>query len=313
MIDKISGDSMINNEFKVSVIIPTYKRSDFLVRAIKSVLNQTYKNIQVVVVDDNENNSNFRKETEDKIKEFNLDNRVLYIKNAYNMGGGKARNEGINRCDGEYITFLDDDDIYLEEKIEVQLKHMLKNKLDVSFTDLRLHNMKDKIVDYREFKFIKSFKNDDLLKYHLTRHITGTPTFMYKKDTLEKINGFRDVKMAQEFYLMLDTIESGARIGYIPRADVIAYLHDGEKISSGLNKINGEKNLFKSKQEYFYKLTSKEKKYIKFRHRAVMTVAYKRNREYTKATFEAVKAIGFTPIIAIYEIFMFFKKVDTNK
>src|SRR5690625_1431721 len=77
---------------KVSVIIPTYKRSDFLERALESVLAQSYANIEVVVVDDNEPNSSFRAKTEEKMKKYSEDKRIKYIKNKKNLGGALARN-----------------------------------------------------------------------------------------------------------------------------------------------------------------------------------------------------------------------------
>jgi len=66
---------------KVSVIIPTYKRSEFLERAIESILNQTYKNIEIIVVDDNDPNSKYRESTARKMQKYYKDNRVRYIKN----------------------------------------------------------------------------------------------------------------------------------------------------------------------------------------------------------------------------------------
>lgn len=303
---------MVIDDIKVSVIIPTYKRSDYLIRAIESVLSQTHNNIEIIVVDDNDPKSEFRKSTEEKMEIFALDNRVRYFKNQKNMGGGKTRNVGIKKCRGEYITFLDDDDIYLKDKVKVQLEYMLKNNLDVTFTDLRLHNMENKLVDYREFNFIKSFKNDSLLKYHLTRHITGTPTFMFKSNILNKINGFRDVNMAQEFYLMLDAIESKAKIGYLNEANVIAYLHDGEKISSGSNKVYGENSLYLSKKYYFEKLSKSEIRYIEFRHKVVLAVAYKRNNQNLKALIELGKATLCHPIFTIKEIALFLNKINKN-
>jgi len=59
----------------------------------------------------------------------------------------------------------------------------------------------------------------------LTRHLTGTPTFMCKRNTIEKIGGFPNVKMGQEFHLILNTINQGYKIGYLPLAEVFAYRH----------------------------------------------------------------------------------------
>ena len=84
---------------KISVIIPTYKRHDLLERAIKSVLNQTYKNLEIIVVDDNKKDSIERKETEKIMKKYP---DIIYIQNKENMGGGLTRNIGINCATSKY-------------------------------------------------------------------------------------------------------------------------------------------------------------------------------------------------------------------
>jgi glycosyltransferase involved in cell wall biosynthesis len=115
---KYSRDEVIKG--LVSCIIPTYKRSDTLLRAVNSVLNQTYKNIEVIIVDDNEPDDLFSLETQQKVKTIN-DNRVIYIKQEKHINGAVARNVGIKRARGEFIAFLDDDDEWLPVKIEKQI------------------------------------------------------------------------------------------------------------------------------------------------------------------------------------------------
>lgn len=112
----------------VSVIIPTYKRSEMLPRAINSVLLQTYENVQVVVVDDNNPNTDYRQLTENRMKVFANDNRVKYILHSKNSNGSVARNTGIKNADGEIVSFLDDDDVYRPDKIKKQVEFLLKNK-----------------------------------------------------------------------------------------------------------------------------------------------------------------------------------------
>ena len=80
---------------KVSVITPTYKRSGMLPRAIKSVLNQSYQNIEIIVVDDNNPDTEWRIATEERMQEFKDDPRVMYVKHEKNMNGSVARNTGI--------------------------------------------------------------------------------------------------------------------------------------------------------------------------------------------------------------------------
>lgn len=299
---------------KVSVIIPTYKRSGkFLKRAIDSVLNQTYLNYEVVIIDDNANDNvkDYRANVKKLMDEYKNPN-ILYKQNIENLGGSLARNEGIKIASGDFITFLDDDDEYLPEKINNQLKEMLKNNWDMSFTNLKLCNENGKIIDFREYNKIKSFEKEALIEYHLTRHITGTPTFMYRKEVIESLGGFPDAKMGQEFYLMLNTIEAGVRIGYVPTANVIAYRHSSGGISMGVNKIIGEKKLYQFKKKYFRILSHKNIKFINFRHHVVLAIAYKRNGEVSSAMKNIVFAFINSPIDSFKEFFNLTKKLKRN-
>lgn len=106
----------------VSIIIPTYKRSDVLVRAIESCLNQTMKDIEIIVVDDNQPDSEYRKITEQMMERYNDNEKVIYLKHEKNMRGSAARNTGIKASHGDYITFLDDDDVLDSTKIEKQVE-----------------------------------------------------------------------------------------------------------------------------------------------------------------------------------------------
>ena len=106
----------------VSVIIPTYKRPKYLTRAINSVLNQTYQNIEIIIIDDNNEEDEFRKLTQNVLKKFIIEKKIIYIEHKYNKGVAAARNTGIKKSNGEFISFLDDDDEYLPAKTESQLK-----------------------------------------------------------------------------------------------------------------------------------------------------------------------------------------------
>jgi glycosyltransferase involved in cell wall biosynthesis len=118
---------MKNKNPLVSIIIPAYKRVNELKRAIDSVIKQTYKNWELIVVDDNFSNSEWRKETEELIKKYNVNNdKIRYIKHKKNKGGSAARNTGIKNAKGAYIAFLDNDDEWLEEKLEKQISVIQK-------------------------------------------------------------------------------------------------------------------------------------------------------------------------------------------
>jgi len=302
------------NQWRVSVIIPTYKRkTEYLSRAINSIKNQTYKNTEIVIIDDNYPESEYRRKTMDFMKKYKEDPNILYILNPKNVGGSIARNNGIEVSSGDYITFLDDDDEYLPEKIEKQLRFMLDTDCDMSFTDLNLVNEKKTTVDYREYSRLKKFDKGSLLKYHLMRHLTGTPTFMYKAKELKKIGGFEDAKMGQEFYLMLKSIENDLKIRYLNGCEVIAYRHNEGGISQGRNKINGERELYNFKKKYFNIFTRREKMFIRFRHHAVMLVAYKRNNEYMKALRSGTIMIVASPIDFIKEAILFVINISKRR
>lgn len=109
----------------VSVVIPTYKRSEMLHRAVDSVLNQTYPNIQVIVVDDNNPDTEWRAATTEKMRIYEHDARVKYVCHEHNRNGSAARNTGIRSADGEIIAFLDDDDWFHPEKVSLQVEYLL--------------------------------------------------------------------------------------------------------------------------------------------------------------------------------------------
>lgn len=297
----------------VSVVIPTYKRNlDYVSNAVQSVLNQTYKNIEIVVVDDNYGDFEFRDDIKKYIEGFGSD-KIIYIRNKDNIGGSLSRNVGIEASHGDYITFLDDDDEYMPQKVEKQLKFMLETDCDLSFSNMIMYRMNGEVCDFRDHKGITSFDNRDLLKYHLTKNLSGTPTFMFKADKLREIGGFRDAKMGQDFFLMLNAIESGLKIRYFDSCDVKVYKHNDGGISQGQNKIEGEKMLYEFKKQYFDILNDKEKRYVEFRHRVVMAVAYKRNHLYGKMIGNAVAAFFTSPKYFTTECFSFVKNIFENR
>jgi glycosyltransferase involved in cell wall biosynthesis len=302
----------MNNSIElVSIIIPTFRRDfAFLQKAIDSLINQTYKNIEIIVIDDNPPDSVYRKSTTKLLNQYSDNKKVKYYTNKKNIGGSRARNKGIELASGKYITFLDDDDFYLPKKVESQLNFMIENDYDMSFTNLKLINNKNIVIDYREYPRLNCNNNNDLFKYHLMRHLTGTPTFMYKTLKIREIGGFDDVNFGQEFFLMVKTIKYNLKIGYLQNCNVIALRHNSGGISQGINKIIGEKKLFNFKKKYFYLFSYREKMFIRFRHHAVMMIAYKRNRNYLKTFLSFGFMITSSPIDFVIELYRFVKNLN---
>lgn len=294
----------------VSVIMPTYGRDELIVkRAIDSLTSQTYPQLEIIVVDDNgtEKTAHFRERIRRLTDSYN--GKVKLLTNEIQMGGALSRNVGIFAAKGEYITFLDDDDRYLPDKIRKQLEYMNKNGLEMCFTNLRLYNEKERLVDYREFSALRDMNNTTLLQYHLMHNITGTPTFMYRTELLRKIGGFDDVQVGHEYYLMFKTIQAGLKIGYLNGCDVIAYRHKSGGVSYGKTKIIWEKKLNEFKKKHFDILNKKQQRYVLFRHRAVMAVAHIRNKNYFKALGYAILSVLANPAVAVKEVILYFRRI----
>ena len=119
---------MKTNNGLVSIIIPTFKRADYIDRAILSVMNQSYSNWELIIVDDNNENTLERFEMENKMLKYVNNQKIKYIKHEKNKNGAAARNTGILNSNGDYITFLDDDDFYLKDRLKIIVDFLSKNK-----------------------------------------------------------------------------------------------------------------------------------------------------------------------------------------
>ena len=280
----------------VSVIIATYRRDRSLHNAIKSLTTQTYKDFEIVIVDDNAN-----KEWNDKVEaiisEFTDELDLKYIKNVDNQGSAKTRNIGIKESDGEYITFLDDDDLYLPNKIEKQVERMISEDADYSLMNLSLYNEDETLAEIRKRDYLFTSESKDLMLCHLKYHMTGTDTMMFKKEYLVSFGGFEAIDVGDEFYLMMKAIEHNGKFVYCDACEVKAYVHTGEGgLSSGKKKIDGENNLYKYKKNYFKSLNFSNRRYIRMRHYSVLAFAYKRKGNLIAFVLNGVIALIIAPI-----------------
>jgi glycosyltransferase involved in cell wall biosynthesis len=166
----------------VSVIIPTYNRVATIIRAIESVLNQTYRNLELIVVDDNSTDG-----TKELVEERVSDKRLKYIKLSKNLGGGGARNRGINEAQGDYIAFQDSDDKWLTNKLEKQMQ-VFQNKPNI---DVVFCQMKRILGDYSTvYPKRNPTATTNLLTTFLIENYIGTPTAVVRKNKLVENKGF---------------------------------------------------------------------------------------------------------------------------
>lgn len=106
----------------VSIIMPSYNTGQFIAETIQSVLEQTYQNWELLIIDDCSSDN-----TDDVVKPFLTDTRIHYLKNTVNSGAAVSRNYGLREAKGEWIAFLDSDDVWYTEKTEKQIVFMKKN------------------------------------------------------------------------------------------------------------------------------------------------------------------------------------------
>lgn len=169
----------------VSVIIPTYSRPTNLVRAIESVLNQSYANIEIIIVDDNGEGSEMQKLTEQTIINFIREGKIKYITHPKNLNASAARNTGFAISKGEFVNFVDDDDVLSNTKISSQVALLQENsEYGASYTDT------DIIKTNRIRKVINPEETDDAALILCGKRFFNTSTVLFRRSIIEELNGF---------------------------------------------------------------------------------------------------------------------------
>lgn len=184
----------------VSVIIPTYHRADSLQRAIDSVLKQTYKNLECILVNDNIPDDDYSNVLYSVIHKYEKDNRFIFLEQSKHINGAAARNYGIEHAKGEFIAFLDDDDWWKNDKIEKQIKFFRS-------CDNECGGVSTLVEYYSEGKLIQKslpYKSGKIYKEILMRDIDVTTcSLLLKHEYLDK-TGYFDInlKRHQEIQLL---------------------------------------------------------------------------------------------------------------
>ena len=176
----------------VSVVLPYFKKKEFIKNTINSIIKQSYKNFELILIYDDPDKSDLK-----YVKKIlkNIKRKKIIINNI-NIGAGLSRNLGILKAKGKYISFIDSDDIWKKDKLKNQLSFMLNNKIEFCFTSYSIINKKNSII-----KFIKAKKNidyEDLIK----SCDIGLSTVMLKKKLLKKTK-FTKITTKEDYILWL--------------------------------------------------------------------------------------------------------------
>lgn len=288
----------------VSTIIPTYKRADTLPRAINSVLSQTHKNIEVIIVDDNNPSTNDRIKVEQLMIKYEHDNRVIYVKHEKNMNGSVARNTGILVAKGKYICFLDDDNYFYENKIKKQVQY-LENNPNYSAVYCGL--------DYKKMNIIPTKKGNLMYEQFKGTNIIDTNMIMMCKDVAVSIGGWDErLKRNQDTAFMVRYFEKGYEIGVISEALAYIDLSDRINVASPENNERNFDHFFKYYQSQLKELELEKKGAIKdiysFRYRGVF-YSYIKHKKFGLALKLYLKMMKKSPFLFnIYLLQGFYKK-----
>lgn len=165
----------------VSIVLPTFNRENYLKRSIDSVLNQTYKLWELLVIDDGSNDNTF-----EIVKNYSQELvNIRYLFHS-NRGLPISLNTGIQASNGKYVTFLGSDDKYLPEHLELRVNYMIENKVDFINGGVEIIGN----------PFVKD-KNDFSKMIHLKDCVIGG-TFFGKREIFLKLNGFKNLKYSED-------------------------------------------------------------------------------------------------------------------
>ena len=176
----------------ISVIIPYYKKKEYIISSINSVLNQTYKNLEIIIIYDdlNKEDLNLLKKIKKK------DKRIKIYINKKNLGAGRSRNKGIKLSKGIFVAFLDSDDIWKKNKLKKQIFFMKKNGINASHTSYTIINSNNKIIGSRNAK-------DMSYKLLLKSCDIGLSTVVLKKEIITSKIKFANIKTKEDYVLWL--------------------------------------------------------------------------------------------------------------
>lgn len=204
---------------KVSIIIPTYNRAHLIERSVKSVLNQTYREFELLIIDDGSTDN-----TREVIAGIE-DDRIRYIYCENNSGAAGARNRGIAEAKCDYIAFQDSDDEWHPDKLERQMKVMQEAAEDTGLVYCEYHynglNGLEGISPDRRIPLEQ--KGGYIFPQLLRGNMIGTPVMLVKRECFEKVGRFNESFPCMEDYELVLRITREYRVEFIPEVLMEVY------------------------------------------------------------------------------------------
>ncbi len=217
-----------------SVIIPYYKKRHHIKKTIKSVLNQSYKNFEIILVydDENMNDLQFLK------KNYKKNKKIKIFVNKKNIGAGLSRNRGIELSKGKYIAFLDADDEWHKSKLKKQIYYMKKKNISFTHTSYKIKNEKGFFISNRKAKDF--FNQNDLLK----SCDIGLSTVIMEKKIYNNNCKFPKNKTKEDFIFWLKLLKKGHKIYALKENLATWYKTEKSLSSSTIQKLHDGFNIY---------------------------------------------------------------------
>lgn len=228
----------------VSVVMPTFNAGKYIAQALSSILNQSYSNIEVLIIDDGSTDS-----TNEYVKSI-IDNRVRYHRFDHNRGVIFARNFAISIAKGEFIALMDSDDISSLDRIEKQVRFMNERNLGAC-------GAFNKTLDEStgKIRLKKSFTKNADLKALLTIYCSlCNPVMMMRSSLAKSIKYKEEFKAAEDYAYWCEVALSGTAIANIPSALLTYRVHDHQ--ISQLHKIEANVSFQKARANYVSRMTN---------------------------------------------------------
>lgn len=216
---------------KISIITPSYNSVSFIRETIESVLNQTYKNWEMIIVDDCSTDNSV-----EIISEYaKKDKRIKLFVNSSNSGAAVSRNKALENTTGRFIAFLDSDDVWKPKKIQEQVDFMITNELPISFTSYSLIDEKGEAIE----KVVNTVKEIDY-KGYLKNTIIGMSTSMIDTNFVKPFK-FKNIRTRQDTYLWISLLKRGHK-AYGMNKILVNYRVRKDSISA--NKVKAAKRVW---------------------------------------------------------------------
>lgn len=186
----------------VSVLIITYNRERLLDNAIQSVLDQTYKNYELVIIDDGSTD-----DTEKLVKSIKTDRNIKYYRLKHSGHIAKVRNYGLKKCTGELIAFLDSDDVWLPERLETQIPAFQASEIGFAFCNVHIQenhsDLRYSLYDENLLNSMSSFNRTDMLEGIIYNKLqVYSSSLIARKSAIEEMGLFSENRSIMDMHLI---------------------------------------------------------------------------------------------------------------